>query len=280
MAPFPGAPFPPPPHFAPQRPIGPNNAPNFGAQGLNAPPLQPPAAGNPGAAKPAGAKPGIFGGAASGALIGGIAGGIAGALLGLVLWALRKSSNVPIKIDPSTGGVVAEYAPGLRYLMYAFSAFTPTVLLIVGICMTPPHPGAWAIVGFFVLLFAALGGAVSWGLARARAIATDRGIISSSGFRRQRSMLWSEVGEVSYLKSDAALVFKSTAPNGRPIKLGLMMAGLKPFTEQMRKHVPPDRYAKASEAIQRIDQLTAGAAIPFMGLGAKPAAKPKAAARA
>ena len=54
-----------------------------------------------------------------------------------------------------------------------------------------------------------------------------------------------------------------------------MMAGLKPFTEQMRKHVPPDRYAKASEALQRIDQLTAGAAIPFMGFGAKPAPKAK-----
>jgi hypothetical protein len=141
--------------------------------------------------------------------------------------------------------------------------------------MTPQHPGGWAIVGFFILLFAALGGAVSWGLARARAIATNRGIISSSGFRGQRSMLWSEVAEVSYLKSDAALVFKSTLPNGRPIKLGLMMAGLKPFTEQMRKHIPPDRYAKAWEALQRIDQLTAGAAIPFMGLGGKPAPKPK-----
>jgi hypothetical protein len=113
VAPFPVAPFPQPPNFAPQRPIGPNNGPIFGPQNVNARPVQP----RPANTKPADAKPGIFGGAIGGALAGGIAGGVGGGLLGLVLWALRKSANVPIKIDPSTGGVVAEYAPGLRYLM-------------------------------------------------------------------------------------------------------------------------------------------------------------------
>jgi len=278
VAPFPRAPFPQPPNFAPQRPFGPNNVPNFGPQGFNPPPQQPPPAGNPDAAKPAGAKPGILGGVLGDAIVGAIAGGVGGALLGLVLRALRKSADATVKIDPVTGGVIAEYAPGVRYMMYAFSAFTPTVLLIAAICKPPQDEESWAVVGVVILLFAALGGAASWGFGRARAIATDRGIISSSGFRRQRSMLWSEVGEVSYVKSvksDAALVFKSTLPNGRPIKLGLMMAGLKPLTEQMRKHVPPDRYAKASEALQRIDQLTAGAATPFMGFGAKPSPKPK-----
>ncbi len=255
----PGAPFPQGPNFAPQVPRAPVVVPG---------PQQPAAAG-PNDAKPTGL----------GAIEGAIAGGIGGALLGLVLWAMRKSANVPIKIDPATGGVIAEYAPGLRYMMYGFSAFTPSVLLLVLLFKPPENEQGWVIVGIVILLFAALGGAVSLGLGKARAVATDRGITSTSGFRRRRSMLWTEVAEVSYLKSDAGLLFKSSIGKQQPIKVGLLMAGLKPFTERMRKHLPPERYAKAEEALARIDQLQGGNALPFGGLGAKPASKAKAAAR-
>jgi hypothetical protein len=256
---------PPGPIHVPSPFDAPNNAPNvnpFAApQHAAAAPNQ---GGNPQPVAPE-KKTGV-GGAVGGA----IAGGTAGLLLGLLLWVLRKTAQVGIKIDPITKGVVAEFPRGLCWLMSGLGAFIPVVMTIVLLVVPPAHGGGTIVVVVIILLFAALGFALAWTLWKTRAIATDEGILSDSGWRGRRRLKWAELQAVNFLKRDASIQFLG-ATKKQQIRLPIFLAGLKPFTERMRKFLPPERYANAREILERIDRLNGGEALTFMN-PAKPAA--------
>jgi hypothetical protein len=252
---FGAPPFGPPSPFAP-----PNVAPN-----RNAPALQPAAAPQPDA-KPNGL----------GAIGGAIAGGVAGVLIALVFWAMRRAAVSPVRTDPKTGGILVAFTPGLRWLMVGFSAFTPTVILIVGIVLPPQNSGAYVVVAVVILLFAALGGSLCWGLFKARLVATNEKLIAESGWRKRRTLAWSEVVEVKR-DSSGGLMFRA-ANAKQNIVVSPMMGGLKQLVDLMRQKLPAPKYEAAEPLLKMIDQLQEGDALVFMtgaprkGAGASAAA--------
>jgi hypothetical protein len=249
-SPPPGPPAPSAPEFAP-RPSGP-----FPAN--NAPGPAPAAAGG-GATAAGKGNSGI-----EGALGGAITGAILGALIGLVLWALRSTAKAPVKIDPATGGAVVEFSRGLRMLVLGFSLFTPTVILIAATFVPAENSGVYVVAAIAALLFAALGGAVCWGLFKSRIIATADGLIVESGWKRRRWLPWIDVVEVVRDKRSGGLLFRG--PNEKSsVSISPLMAGLKPLVAVMRQHVPNDRCAKATDLLNRIDRLEGRNAMPFLG---------------
>jgi hypothetical protein len=246
-----GPPAPQPPKFAP-RPFGPmsgNRAPEPGA----------PAAGGPEAA-------GKGRGGIGGALGGAITGAILGALIGLVLWALRRTAKAPINVDPRTGGAVVAFSRGLQLLVLGFSLFTPAALLIAAFFMPAQNSAAYVVLGVAILLFAALGTAVSWSLLKSRIIATADGLVVESGWKRGRRLPWTEIVEVVHDKRSGGLLFRGLNKKSS-VLISPLMAGLKPFVAVMQHHLPADCYAKTADLLARIDRLEGGNAMPFMGRG-------------
>jgi hypothetical protein len=245
-----GPPAPPVPSIGP-RPLGPLPA-------HDAPGPAPPAAG---AAPVTGKGNSGIGGALGGA----ITGAILGALIGLLLWALRRTAKAPIKVDPATGGAVVEFSPGLRMLVLGLSLFTPTVILIVAAFLPAENSGVYVAAVVASLLFTALGGAVCWGLFKARIIATSDGLIVESGWKRRHSLPWRDVVEVVRDQRSGGLLFRGPSTKS-DVCISPLMAGLKPLVAVMRQHLPADRYAKASDLLARVDRLEGGNAMPFLGV--------------
>lgn len=148
------------------------------------------------------------------------------------------------RLAAGQGAVVVRYRPFLRIFAWLVALGIPT-LAIALMVRAPVRERAdpwWA--GALMLALGLLGGLLLLETERTEIVLSEDGIRGTNAWRGERHIAWGQVAEVSFSALNRWFVFRSL--QGETIRVSLFMGDMPRFVAQIKKHLPADKYAKAT----------------------------------
>jgi hypothetical protein len=146
-------------------------------------------------------------------------------------------------VNERTGEFVLRYSPPLRVFAVAGGFGFPVAVMLMVLLKPPQRPEDILATEIGLLLFKLLGWVLLQETYMFRVVVSEEELVSYSPWRRTRVIRWDEVAEVESVCPKSWFVF--TAWDRQQIHVPLGVEGLSLLVNAMRRHLPPERYARA-----------------------------------